>query len=233
MKVDNFLTLKDFFNYFVAGFIWLTDFYLIIYSFTNIDDLKKTLFGLQSNTNLIDDILFGIILIIFPFLIGFILNPIGEVVTEWVRKKGGDAIKWVTNTDHKLNEFGLSTDELSQVNTVVAEMFDIKNKPLSEWFYQIRAYIMQKGGGAVELSIRALDLTNFCESILVPVPLFFLIVSVKLLIIRSYFYMIASLMLGIGAFWFISRRYLYLRGYWVKHVYRAFLAIEVDKRNVE
>jgi hypothetical protein len=244
MNFPSFMTIKDFFNYYVSGFIWLVCIGLLWLPIQDHVKLVEKLDQLQAITDKLSTLVLALALLIFPYVIGFIFTPINGLFTKLLRFVFGDPKKWVV--DHhiksKWQKFLHEGKRLSRTNIrlvtqrlkeIYGDEKEISEAKIAKWFFQIRAIVINQKGEAGALAIRAQDLANFTESILLPVPLLFIILFGKFLQINPAF---AWLCLGIGLVLFgtLSKRYLDMRTFWVKHTYRAFLALlATDKQKLD
>lgn len=235
MNFPGFMTIKDFFNYYVAGFLWIFNIGLIYLPINDSSKLINELEQLQKITDKISPLVMGLILLIFPYVIGFILTPANTLLTKLLRLIFGDPKKWTVDYQtksgwrvHLHKGKRLSRTNIRLVTQRLKEIYgdekEISEAKIAKWLFQIRAIVINQKGEAVALAIRAQDLTNFTESILLPVPLLFTILFGKFLQTSPAF---AWVCLGIGLLLFgmLSKRYLDMRTFWVKHTYRAFLAL--------
>jgi hypothetical protein len=234
MNFPGFITIKDFFNYYVAGFVWLVDIGLFIFPWTNSVKLINVLEKTQKISINFGEILIGLALLVFPYLIGFVATPINMGITKLIRSIFGDPQKWITDYEekskwklylHKGKRLSRTNIRLiiQKLKKIYGDEKEINGPNISKWFFQIRAIVINQKGEAGALAIRAQDLSNFTESILLPFPLLLLVLGWKTIDI-SHSHSIILLGLGGLSFVFLTYRYLHLRTYWVKHVYRAFLA---------
>lgn len=236
MNFPGFMTIKDFFNYYVAGFLWLFNIGLIYLPINNSSKLINELEQLQKITDKVSSLVIGIILLIFLYVIGFILTPVNTLVTKLLRGIFGDPKNWVVDYQtkpgwrirlHKGKHLSKTNIRLvtQRLKLIYGNEKEISDEKISKWFFQIRAIVLNRKGEAGVLASRAQDLANFTESILLPVPLTLWILFSKYIYINPVF---AWTCLGIGLLFFVllSCRYLHLRTYWIKHTYRAFLAEE-------
>lgn len=223
MDTIKFFSTRDFFNYYLAGVIWLFDITVLLVS---IGDPAKMTLQLDSAVAAIDKIpllVLGILALILPYYIGFILNPLGGQVTRFLRWKFGDSVKWIFDyKDPRFKGKRLPGFVHKAILEKLKALLNF-NKDETLIFFQVRAYVIEYGKGAAEFAERLRDLTNFCESLLVPFPLLFLILSGKGFISDLIPFGITMLVVGILMFWILSWRYLEYRYDWVKHTYRAFL----------
>lgn len=236
MNFPGFMTIKDFFNYYVAGFLWLCNIGLIYLPINDRSKLVNELEQLQKITDKVSPLIIGLILLIFPYVIGFILTPLNTLVTKLLRRIFGDPKNWVVDYQaksgwrirlHKGKRLSRTNIRLviKRLKKIYGEEKEINETNIANWFFQIRAIVINQKGEAGALAIRAQDLANFTESILLPVPITLWILFSKYIVIKPEF---AWICLGIGLLFLVilSYRYLHLRTYWIKHTYRAFLAEE-------
>ncbi len=236
MNFPGFITIKDFFNYYVSGFLWFLNFVLIYLPINDRSKLINELEQLQKITDKISPVIMGLILLIFPYVIGFILTPLNTIVTKLLRRIFGDPKNWVVDYQtksgwrirlHKGKRLSKTNICLiiKRLKKIYGEEKEINETNFANWFFQVRAIVINQKGEAGALAIRAQDLVNFTESILLSVPLMLWILFLKYIVIKPEF---AWICLGIGLLFFVilSYRYLRLRTYWIKHTYRAFLAEE-------
>ncbi|TAK11977.1 MAG: hypothetical protein EPO32_10260 [Anaerolineae bacterium] len=231
MKFENTFLLKDYFNYYFPGIIWLLCLFAVILPIENLQALGEFLQSWNIVFVQVSGVIWLLFLALIPYLVGFVMNPLGEMLTEFLRKRGNDAVKWSTEPSEPLNKLGLSVDEVEIIQKQATKIFGMKKLPSSENFNHIRAFVANHGGGGYDLSVRTLDLVNFAEAMLPPVPILFLILGTRLLQTSG----IAGsglLLLAVYITWALRRRYLYLRGYWVMHVHRAFIAIAAERQTL-
>jgi hypothetical protein len=317
MDFSRFLTLKDFFFYYIAGTFWIADILYFIYiinrSFLN--DFWNT------GSNPLNAMIFEvIIIIIFPYAMGFALGPLSAVITREIRDKRecDDPIRLVTKPSSKFSwdetpekekdkeikkfltqvsgidwvkdakietidkgktikisteknslslklndkktEVILKTDYIRTckfkakregqvlnvyrkdktlpkpaIENILREAYDTFGYSLRDnlWFYQIRAYVVDKGGKAGELAERAQYLANFTESLMLPFPIFCAIVTLNVIMdlhICGVLAVIVAGMFGGLLVWALFRRYIELRREWAMHVYREFLVITAKEK---
>ena len=217
MDIKNTFSAKDYFNYFFAGFIWIID-YIIYLSPTD----TKGFFQEIKLDNFFGFLISSTLLLIVPFIVGFILNPLANFVTKMLRKFVGEPTEKILvlpnqSYKEKISYKRLAENYRSKINKKIQKVFGkpIKHNP----FYYVRAYVEEKGSDSTKiLANRALDLANMAEGLIIPVSIFgFLITK------------IINIWLGIGItaiiVLLVLYRYIQLREYWVKHIYRAFLVI--------
>lgn len=236
MNFPGFMTIKDFFNYYLAGFLWLFNIGLIYLPINDSSKLINELEQLQKVTDKLSPLVMGLSLLIFPYVVGFILTPVSTLITRLLRFTFGDPKKWVVDYQSK-SGWQLSIHKgkrLSRTNIrlitqrlrkIFGEEKEINETKIANWFFQVRAIVINEKSEAGALAIRAQDLANFTESILLPVPMMLWILFAKYVTVYPVF---GRIYFGAGLLFFgmLSYRYLHLRTYWVKHTYRAFLAEE-------
>ncbi len=227
MKPNDVFSIRDFFNYYLAGVLWLVDIIAVIMLFSKFGTSEIKLSDINTLLNDVNAVVMAVGLIVIPYLLGFILNPLGTKLMEKIRNRDNEAIRWVTDPTHRLASQGLKEWEKEKIKERIKAIYKTQNKSFEELFFTIRAYVEEHGKGANLLATRALDLTNFAESLVIPLPLFFAILAIWLAS-NNWLWTVLFLGIGILVFSFLRRRYLDLRSYWVKHVYRAFIAIKND-----
>lgn len=236
MTFPGFITIKDFFNYYVSGFLWLINIGLIYLPVNDSSKLISELEQLQKITDKVSPLVIGLVLLIFPYIIGFILTPVNTLATKLLRCVFGDPKNWVVDFQtksgwrirlHKGKRLSRTNIRLviKRLKKIHGEEKEINETKIANWFFQVRADVINQKSEAGALAIRAQDLANFTESILLPVPLMLWILFAKFFTDYPIFGWICF---GAGLLFFVmlSYRYLHLRKYWVKHTYRAFLAEE-------
>jgi hypothetical protein len=232
MEVARSLSIKDFFNYYFAGVIWLLDLAILLLTLSDLPAFTTSLQTVRSTTDLINPIILAILAVSLPYIVGFTLNPMGSLLSLALRRIFGDAKDWITDYgSHKHKGKRLRQSLIKAIVQHAQEAFgeeSILEKNLNNWFFDIRAYVTNVGGSASDLATRALDLANLAESLLLPVPLFFVVLGTKLVGQAPWMAVLIwiAALVSIGL---LIERYLKLREYWAKHIYRAFLVISVHK----
>jgi hypothetical protein len=229
MRPNDIFSIKDFFNYYFAGFLWILDFLVISLLLSTIMGWGINFSGITIFLDSLNVTITTIGFILLPYLTGFILNPISTIAMEKIRNRFNEAIHWVTDPKHKWAGQGLKEWERNAIQVKMQELFNVRDKKPDELFFTIRAYIEEHSQGASSLATRALDLTNLAESIVIPLPSFFLIIGTYYLVLKSFWAAFWFIIAAILIFALVLDRYLKLRSYWVKHVYRAFLATTAKK----
>ncbi|MFN8385035.1 MAG: hypothetical protein U0V48_13125 [Anaerolineales bacterium] len=228
MKPNDIFSVRDFFNYYIAGLFWGLDILLLV--FFGATDLQDKLTALNSFANQFSPVIQTLTLIFIPYLLGFILNPFSTKLAEKIRNRYNEAIEWVTDPKHKYAGQGLKEWEKETIKEKMKDLYNLQDKRFSEIFFTIRAYVEENSKGANGLATRALDLTNFSESLLLPLPLSFMVTGFLYIFILKSWWAILFFILGSIVFSMCLNRYLALRSYWVKHVYRAFIAVTAKER---
>jgi hypothetical protein len=168
-------------------------------------------------------------LVITPYLFGFIFSSISTEITKPLRKGHYDAVTWVTDANDKRVGEGLKEWEKETIKLRMKELYKLQDKAFSELFFTIRVFVKEHSHGAGLLATRALDLTNFVESLIIPLPLFCLFVGIYNAAALKSYWAVAWIIVAVILFGLLIDRYLRLRSYWIKHVYRAFIAITARK----
>lgn len=219
MDIKIFST-KDYFNYSFAGIIWLSCIIVIF-----VQDLSSYNFLVES-INKIPATILVIISLVIPFLLGFILSPLGNIITKLIRIILKDPTDWALvlkgqnyNTNKSWYRKRISEPSRTKILKKISTLQE--GEPKYSPFYLVRNYVEIKGNdNARRLADRALDLANLTESIIIPAPLLVFLIT-RTLINQS-----ISISISILLFLLLCSRYYQLRGYWVKHIYRTFLIIE-------
>ncbi len=229
MNVGTYFSVKDFLNYYIAGLIWCIN---IALPFLPRDEteINRLLANLSNFSNAGNFILVSLLIVIIPYLFGFVLTPFSDKIGELIRKRKPDPVKWVVEDPEKYPA-GLKTGEIALIKRYIRKYFHDNDAAPDIWFFQIRALVARDNSGASLLANRALDLTNFSESLVLPLPLLLLIIGVRLLILGIFLWGFLSILLAFGVYILLAKRHIDLRSYWVKHVYRAFIAICTQPEN--
>jgi hypothetical protein len=245
MDLGKFFSLKDFFNYYVAGVVWTIDFAIMATWLGKPSSLGTALSSLQG---LPEFIVVGIMAIVLPYVIGFALSPLCYFATKMWRKWQVDPIKWVLYYPELIKGADKSVDKrfekrskgkrlpkviANKALTLSTQIFGFqlitKNAVEGLWFYQIQAYTFSKGGPQIDLALRARDLSNLTESLLIPAPLFFALLAAQFVPSPDWVLLVLGSAIFAGMFVLLANRYDALREYWVKHVYRAFVTLNLDQ----
>jgi hypothetical protein len=223
MNVGTYFSVKDFLNYYIAGLVWCANITLLLLPQGKIE-LENSLTELSNFSNAANLVLASVLILLIPYLIGFVLTPLSDKIGEQIRRRKPDPVKWVVEDPVKFPA-GLKAGEITLIEKYIRKYFHDTDAAPDTWFFQIRALVARDNSGASLLANRALDLTNFSESLVLPLPLLLLIIGVRLMIVGVYLWGLVSLLLAIGVYILLSKRYIDLRSFWVKHIYRAFIAI--------
>jgi hypothetical protein len=210
---------KDYFNYYFAGIAWLACVFSIsIKGFSNCAATVEIIGKIPIT-------ILAVLLIAIPFMIGFVLNPLGNLVTFLLRKIVDDPIDWVLvlsgqkfPTTKKLCRKRISEPSRTKI---LEKLSTLQGGPTKySPFFFVRNYVEIKANkNALTLVNRPLDMANLTESLLLPIPL------LGFLIEKIFISQICSIISGI-LFIILCYRYFQLREYWVKHNYRTFLILE-------
>ncbi len=219
MDIKVFST-KDYFNYFFAGIIWL-----ICATVLGGKDSDGYVLLLESVDKIPAAVLI-VLLLVVPFTVGFVLSPVGNLVTKLLRGVLGDPADWVLVLEGQSfaktkKPFRKRIAEPSR--TKILKKVSVLQGGATNYspFYLVRNYVeMKANDNALRLTNRALDLANFTESIIIPVSLLGFLMS------KMVFNQTVSIFVGILLFLLLCYRYYQLREYWVKHNYRTFLFLE-------
>jgi len=229
MEIWRHLSRNDFFNYYFAGVIWSVNLILFISLVAPPTLPDKLEFSWLSSASGV--LIIGVLVIVLPYILGFITEPLGRMVTSKFRKKfESEAIDYKSDANRGSRlAFPMRNSILEMAKNIFGEL---KNKEL--YFSWIRAYVWQKGGAVAELANRAQAMSNLAESLIVPITLlgFLFPIWVSILFeISAGYGAFFGLLLSLSLTYLVRKRYQVLREYYVKHVYRAFLILEeVNKR---
>jgi hypothetical protein len=229
MKPNDIFSIRDFFNYYFAGLLWVLDFLVIFLLLSQVEGWKVNLSDINAFLDSTNVAVTAVAIILIPYLVGFVFNPIGDFIMAKVRSRYNEALHWVTDSTHKWACQGLKNWENEAIQVKMKELFKLQDKNYDELFFTIRAYIEENSLGAASLASRALDLTNMAESIVIPFPLFFILISIYCGVVLKSFWAIFWIFIAALIFILLLDRYLKLRSYWAKHVYRAFLVTIAKK----
>jgi len=222
MNVESYFSVKDFLNYYIAGLIWCIDIALLLPPCRM--KLGNVLTEFSNSPNAPNLVLVSIFILLIPYLIGFVLTWLSDKIGERIRRGHPDPVKWVVEDPVKYAE-GLKAGEIALIKQYIRKYFHDNDACPDAWFFQIRAIVARDNSAASLLANRALDLTNLAESLILPLPLLFFIIGGHLIIVGICLWGIIFLLSAIGVYILLSKRYIALRGYWVKHIYRAFIAL--------
>jgi hypothetical protein len=218
MELGRFFLLKDFFNYYIAGAIWLVDIFPLFAGLSEKPEISILITKIPQNT-IVQTTLFSICIIIFPYSTGFAFFEIGSFLSKRFYDK---------NKSYSPGELNKATQQLCR--SYAKKLFEIDPQDFQgtpeQYFYQIRNYVANVGGVAYAHADRDLDLANFAESLLVPLPLL-----IFLLFDITNFHCIFPCALSIIAFVLIGRGRLILRKYWIDNIYRTFAVLAAREQN--
>jgi hypothetical protein len=177
MDVGKFLSVRDFFNYYIAGVVWLLGLALLLLWLPDPARATVLLDEFRRQIDSLGPVVGAVLAVILPYITGFTLSPVCNLATYLLRRIWGDPVQWVTDFSeggtrkHKTRR--LVKPALAQIIKHGADTFDtdVKDMNAALWFSPIRAYTIEKGGAASDHATRAYDLMNLTESLLLPIPL--------------------------------------------------------------
>jgi len=239
MNWNNFLSLRDYFNYYIPGLVWCIVFSEIASLFNVNTFAQIPLTTLNPITY--SDILMSILLIFLPYAIGFSLFPLSvHIVSFWQggkdRRCKPDPKRFIlegknvqVDVINGLNGKRISQKEGKVIISQAERIFSFSyEKDTHLFFYPILSYIREAGKEVTLLSERALNLKNFTEGLLLPISLFALF-SIILFCNRTWYGVLLGIVFAEVLQWLLMERHYKLEQDWVKHVYRAFLVITSTK----
>ena len=230
MELGKSLSVKDFFNYYFAGVIWLLVLAALILPISDQQSVTTALQTFKTATDSVGILVTGILAVIIPYVSGFIMNPLGSFMSRLVRRLFGDPVNWIT--DYSTNKHKGERLPKSLIKAIVEQApqgYSITEKNIHRRFFQIRADVVNKGGVLSELASRAQDLATFTESLLIPVPLLSGLLVARLAEPFDLASLALAIAIAIATLYLLVLRYLKMRHYWVKHIYRAFLVLKADE----
>lgn len=200
MNPSSFLSLRDYFNYYISGLIWCIDLLFVYLTISSKSNFSEFIVSINSFINPIGVILLGVLVVFIPYVLGFTLLPL----SEYVRKKwqGKERYRYPDPREfililketyedkeadyerkwRKFDKRHLSNKETMRIQNLANDLFDIEyKKAIHLYFYLIRAYVLEQGSKSSDLANRARDLANFTESLLIPVPLAFFSIGIYLI----------------------------------------------------
>jgi len=241
MKPGAFLSLKDYFNYYISGLLWCMAF--LFFTGNSLSTFVSLI--LSTKTEASGMVIIGLLIIFIPYLVGFVLLQLGEWVRElWQggkeRNRFPDPRKYLLQYEvpdkdkiskddekriKKIKGVRFSLKETGKIAEIAYRIFGYQHtKTVHLYFYPIRAYVLEYGGASARLVDRARDLANFTESLLLPLPVMIIGLSF-FLFWGKWLWLALCIFIAMGVHLVLVYRYFELEKYWVKHVYRTFLAI--------
>ena len=214
------VSVKDYFNYYFAGIVWFIC--AITIAFKN----STNYFCLIETFSEIPIALLVITVVVIPYILGFVLSPVGNFITILLRKLVGDPVNWVLvlqGNMYSMTKKPLQRRISEPLRTkILQKLFVLQGgyTKTSPFFY-VRNYVEIKANDNTRNFVnRPLDIANLTESILLPIPVLgFLIGGIFLSPTFSF-------LLGAVLFLLLCYRYIQLRENWVKHNYRTFMILE-------
>jgi len=245
MKLDNIFSFRDFVNYYFPGVVWTLNILFVIFLFTGNIGISKSLGVITSFFEQLNILVAGILGIVIPYIIGFVLLPLGE----WGMKawQGKDRKRFpdpriglfYPHWHDKFQRKRFSKKESNRILGLAGKKFILYYKEdIQLYLFPVRAYVMEHGGNSAAFATRTRDLLNFTESISIPIPVNLFLVCLHLILFnwstKGPFWLIifASIIALVVSFllhYFLERRYFKIEIRWVTHIYRAFQAIVIEK----
>ncbi len=226
----SFLSVRDYFSYYIAGVAWLV---LFASAFVHEDQLRL----FRALEDGFGTPLMTVLAVLVPYVLGFSLSGLGLGATRLLLKVVGDP-QWLV-VDPKDSKHQGATHWLSY-KAIGAETIGLVAKNLklgtqtghkasvTHRFNLIKTYVGNSGLPSAAQAFRNRTLANLAESLLIPVPASFLILAVRLPFAKSLhpdWYLEAFLWYAaIGSGLLLCRQYLYSREYEAKHLYWTFAA---------
>lgn len=239
MKIDGFFSLKDYFNYYISGFVWIIDIVITsaLISHKNFDELTILLGKLFDSFGSIGT---GILFLLTPYIVGFLLYPISQSLRRSIqgedRKWFPSPRKWVLLRSEDFEIYKnekkripllykkrLPRNETKVLLELARKRFSISYKTNQNLLFQpMYIYLLENGNEAAKHAVRMRDLMSLTESLLTPVPLLLGLITVS--IIQNYWKYTGIIIAGV-TFWLLLSRYYRLELDWTKRVYRGFLTV--------
>jgi len=215
----NFLSTKDYFNYYFSGIVWL-----VIAALSAVQK-NADIHPILGITEHIPTFLQITLLLIIPYIVGFVLSPVGNIVSLFLRKICEDPTNWVLvlNKDNfPMNERFCKKKRISEPSRTkilekISSLQDGEETKYSPFFWVRNYVLMKENQTTLSFVNRPLDLANLTESLIIPVPILVFLVG------GMFLHVCFSMLLSFLIFIILSWRYFKLREYWVKHNYRTFL----------
>lgn len=224
MKAENIFSIKDFFNYYFPGVIWILVFVVLLIPIHPHPMFYHYYSDLGSYVSEVPESIWLILLVIIPYIIGFAMNPMVVKLTKKLQKGNRNAIVY-SMADEKIgNKVQLWRNKRRLIEKYSRNLFHGDGKNPKEYFFYIRSYVADHGGEMFGLIVRVRNILEFSEAMLIPFPLLMFFIGIRLI---YPFFSVGFMLIGISflSFYFLYWRYFRLREIWVKHIYRAFLVI--------
>jgi len=241
MKVDSFLSLKDYFNYYLSGFIWLMNILIIVGLISYCGCFRLVFDDLGKVFESLGIIATGIIALLVPYITGFVLYPIGQFVRKKLqgkdRKWWPSPRKWLLIRSEDLDEYKnqpkhkpflkgsrFSKKEAQLLLDLAENRFNLSYKKTPNLlFFPVRTYLLEYGNESAKFAMRMRDLMSLTESLIVVVPLFVILIAFPLF---EGWWKFVGVIIAIYIQYLLISRYHRLEIDWVKRVYRGFLVLE-------
>jgi hypothetical protein len=190
MKFDNVFSFRDFVNYYFPGVIWSLNIILVVLFANGELGLQNSLDAIGKYFESVNLLLAGVLGIVIPYIIGFILLPIGEgAVKLWKGRKNSRRLfpnpaigLFYGFYDKKFEGLRFSEKETKTIFNSLKRVLKLDYSfHINLYLFPTRAYVLEHGGKSAALAVRARDLMNFTESLSVSVPLNIFLVCLHLI----------------------------------------------------
>jgi hypothetical protein len=250
MKVDGFFTLQDYFNYYMSGFVWIVD-VLLILSFIKNEESTGILEILGNSFDVLGGVASSIVLILVPYITGYLFYYLSQELRRSLVGKERknypsprDGVLLYPSENAFFDKRRIPKKEADKIIALAKKRFDVEHdeKKPGYYFNPIRSYLLEIGGESAKRTMRTRDLMSLLEGFLIPVPLFFglltglIIYNFHITIFANFAWLskFAGYIIGLKmgsivtavTFWLMLERYYKQELEWVKRVYRGFLVIE-------
>jgi hypothetical protein len=181
MNWSGVLTVRDYLNYYVAGVAWL-----LLASAILLPEQLSHAMALESALGIAQT---AVLVLVLPYVAGFLLGRLGALITRLVRWASGDPIwlvidpresdrghwRWARMSYKCVGETAIQL-AANNAKTLLGSPGKGSNREyVRERFYLIRTYVTNSGLPSAALATRDQLLANLAESLLPPVPVTFLV----------------------------------------------------------
>jgi hypothetical protein len=232
MNWSGVLTIRDYLNYYVAGVAWL-----LLASAILLPEQLSSATAIESALGIAQT---AILVLVLPYVAGFLFGRLGALSTRLVRWASGDPI-WlaIDPRDSDRGHWRLARMSYKRVGETAIQLAAKNAKTfigspakgsdreyLREQFYLIRTYVTNSGLPSAALATRDQLLANLAESLLLPVPVTFLVLAIRFSF-STYgpFTALPGVLIDLllicaafGAALLLLQQYLYLREYHAKNL---------------
>jgi hypothetical protein len=219
-KLQERLSLDDYFNYLIPGYIWAIYFLLLVYVIDS-ETYKSVLAYLEQLNFLKSTIIFAFI----PFMLGVILSFMGSIIVGIDNNLIGKPYKYVLSRDKNrllniLRFKSLGKELADKVEECIKETFDIENKSSSGYWLALYSLSSSEAPSSYSHIRRLFNLRNLYEG-LIPSLLSVSIIGLFIIpndaiIITAYIFVSIIILFGL---WY---RYHYIKNLIAKQVFRYF-----------